>query len=110
MENRTLFIAYLVIWLPYIMGLHAYASWRRLGHGIVTLSHAVPSLVAITMAYIFLLSQSRSRRYGPALAILPLPTVRMRRQRLLYPHTRPPHRCEESAADHFVCSLLAPLT
>ena len=62
MENRTLFIAYLVVWLLYVMGLHAYASWRRLGHGIVTLSHAVPSLVAITMAYIFLLGHGATVR------------------------------------------------
>jgi hypothetical protein len=62
MENRTLFIAYLVVWLPYVVGLHAYASWRRLGHGIVTLSHAGPSLVAITMAYIFLLGHGATVR------------------------------------------------
>ena len=53
MENRTLFITFLALWLPYVVGLHAYAYRRRLGQGIVMLSHAAPSLVAVTMAYIF---------------------------------------------------------
>jgi hypothetical protein len=62
MENRTLFIAYLVVWLPYVVGLHAYAYWRRLGQGVVTLSHAAPSIVAIMMAYIFLLGHGATVR------------------------------------------------
>lgn len=62
MENRTLFIAYLLVWLPYVVGLHAYAHWQRLAHGSVTLSHAAPSLVAITMAYIFLLGHGATVR------------------------------------------------
>ena len=62
MENRTLFITFLALWLPYVVGLHAYAYWRRLGQGIVMLSHAAPSLVAVTMAYIFLLSQGATVR------------------------------------------------
>lgn len=55
MENRSLFIAYLVVWMPYAVGLHGYAWWRRLSHGAIVLSHAAPSLVAMTMAYIFLI-------------------------------------------------------
>lgn len=62
MENRLLFIAYLVVWLSYVVGLHVYAYWRRLGQGVVTLSHAAPSLVAITMAYIFLLGHGATVR------------------------------------------------
>jgi len=62
MENRTLFITYLVVWLPYVLGLHAYAYRRRLGQGVVTLSHAAPSLVAIAMAYIFLLGHGATVR------------------------------------------------
>jgi len=61
MENRTLLIAYLVVWLPYVVGLHVYAHWSRLGHRNVALTHAVPSLVAITMADIFLLGGGRNR-------------------------------------------------
>lgn len=62
MENRSLFIAYLVVWIPYVVGLHGYAWWRRLGHGVVVLSHAAPSLVALGMAYIFLLGHGATVR------------------------------------------------
>ena len=62
MENQTLFISYLVAWLPYIAGVHAYAYWRRLDHGLVSLSHAAPTLVTITMTYIFLLGRGATVR------------------------------------------------
>lgn len=62
MENRTLFITFLVLWLPYVAGLHAYAYWKRLGQGVVLVSHAAPSLVAVTMAYIFLLGHGATVR------------------------------------------------
>jgi ABC-type dipeptide/oligopeptide/nickel transport system permease component len=62
MENRTLFVVYLAVWLPYVAGLHAYGWWRRLGQGGVALSHAMPSLVAMTMAYIFLIGHGATVR------------------------------------------------
>ncbi len=62
MENRSLFIAYLVVWMPYVVGLHGYGRWKRLGQGAVALSHAAPSLVAITMAYIFLIGHGATVR------------------------------------------------
>jgi hypothetical protein len=62
MEDRTLFIAYLVVWLLYVAGLHAYACWRRLDRRVVTLSHTVPSLVAIAMTYIFLFGHGTTVR------------------------------------------------
>ncbi len=62
MENRTLFIAYLVVWLPYVVGIHSYGQWRRLNQAVVTLSHAAPSVVAVTMAYIFLLGHGATVR------------------------------------------------
>ena len=62
MENRTLFIAYLVTWLLYVAGIHGYALWRRLGQAAVALSHAAPSLVAISMAYIFLIGHGATVR------------------------------------------------
>ena len=62
MENRTLFIAYLLVWFPYVVGIHVYAHRRRLTHGSVSLSHAVPSLVAILMTWIFLLGHGATVR------------------------------------------------
>ena len=62
MENRTLFVAYLVVWIPYVVGLHGYGRWKRLGQGAVALSHAVPSFVAITMAYIFVIGHGATVR------------------------------------------------
>ena len=62
MENRTLFMAYLVSWFLYVAGIHGYALWRRTGHGAVALSHAAPSIVAISMAYIFLIGHGATVR------------------------------------------------
>ena len=62
MENRTLFLAYLAVWLPYLVAIHAYARWRRLRHGVVALSHAAPSVVAISMTYIFLIGHGATVR------------------------------------------------
>lgn len=55
MENRSLLMAYLAVWIPYVVSMHSYARSRRLSHGMVAVSHSAPSLVAITMACIFLL-------------------------------------------------------
>ncbi len=55
MENKPLFIAYLATWLMYVAAIHGYAMWSRISHARVGLSHAAPSLVAISMACIFLI-------------------------------------------------------
>ena len=62
MENRSLFITYLVTWLLYVAGIHGYALWRRISHVAVALSHAAPSLVAISMTYIFLIGHGATVR------------------------------------------------
>jgi len=62
MEKRTLFVAYLVLWTPYVAGLHGYGWRRRLNQGVVALSHAAPSVVAVTMAYIFLIGHGATVR------------------------------------------------
>ena len=55
MENRSLFVVYLVVWLLYVVGIHGYAWWKSLGQAVVGLSHAAPSVVAISMTCIFLI-------------------------------------------------------
>lgn len=62
MENKSLLIAYLAVWIPYVTAIHGYTRWRQLSHSVVVLSHAVPSLVAMTMAYIFLLCHGQTVR------------------------------------------------
>ncbi len=44
MEDRELFVVYLVAWLLYVVGIHGYAWWRRFRQRTVVLSHAAPSL------------------------------------------------------------------
>lgn len=55
MENKSIFISYLLTWILYIAGIHAYGVRWRLSQTAVCLSHAVPSLIAISMAWIFLI-------------------------------------------------------
>jgi hypothetical protein len=55
MENRAILEVYLAIWLVYLVGIYAYSIWRRKGVAIATCSHLVPSSVALSMAYIFLI-------------------------------------------------------
>lgn len=62
MENEALFLAYLLTWPPYVLGIHAYARWKRISHAAAALSHAAPSLVAISMAYIFLIGHGATVR------------------------------------------------
>jgi hypothetical protein len=59
MENRALLIAFLVVWLPYLYALHTWAR-GKLPVTRVIASHAVPSAVAISMTYIFLISGGSS--------------------------------------------------
>ncbi|AQT67832.1 hypothetical protein STSP2_00983 [Anaerohalosphaera lusitana] len=56
MENRTIFLAYLVVWCPYVLAVHFWAHRKRLNLGGVIVSHALPSVVAIVMTYIFLIA------------------------------------------------------
>lgn len=62
MENRELFVTYLVLWLLYVVSIHGYARGGRLGQATVVLSHAAPSLVAISMTYIFLINHGATVR------------------------------------------------
>jgi hypothetical protein len=58
MKDRDLFIGLLLVtWMFYVVGVHAYARRKQLGQALVVLSHAAPSLAAISMAYIFLFEQ-----------------------------------------------------
>ncbi len=62
MESTILFYAYLLTWLGYVVGIHAYAVRKRLNHGILLVSHAMPSLVAVLMAFIFLIGRGATVR------------------------------------------------
>jgi len=55
MEDREILIHYLVVWVPYVLCVHGYAWGGRLRQWIATLSHAGPSLVAVSMTYVFLI-------------------------------------------------------
>ena len=39
----------------YVLGIHRYAQWRRLSHQVAVLSHAAPSLVAVSIGSLYLL-------------------------------------------------------
>jgi len=56
MENGTIFLTYLIVWPFYLLGIHVYAHVKKLNQGWILLSHSVPSLVAVVMAWIFLIS------------------------------------------------------
>jgi hypothetical protein len=62
MENRELLVIYAWAWIFYVVGIHRYAQWKRLSHPILVVSHAAPSLVAISMTYIFLISHGATVR------------------------------------------------
>ncbi len=55
MENSTIFFAYLAIWCVYLVVVYAFGRHRRLHLGILSISHLVPSAVAIIMICIFLI-------------------------------------------------------
>ena len=55
MENRNLLIVFLVVWVVYLFVVHT-CTWRRFPVATIIASHAVPSAVAISMTYIFLIS------------------------------------------------------
>ena len=56
MENRTIFIAYLIVWCAYVLVIHIWGRWKRLRLVGVIVSHALPSTVAIVMSYVFLIA------------------------------------------------------
>ena len=56
MENRTIFIAYLITWCAYVIAVHAWAHRKRLPTAGVAASHTVPTVVALTMTYVFLIA------------------------------------------------------
>ena len=56
MENRTIFIVYLVTWCAYLFTAHIWAHRKKLHLAGVLASHAVPSAVALVMTYVFLIA------------------------------------------------------
>ena len=56
MENRTLLLAFLATWAGCLLAAHLWARKERLPLASVLASHAVPSVVAIVMAYVFLIA------------------------------------------------------
>jgi hypothetical protein len=54
MENRTLFVAYLLAWCGYLIAMYAFCRVRHLHLGIASISHLVPSVIAVMMIRIFL--------------------------------------------------------
>lgn len=57
MENRTILFAYLACWCVYLIAGYVWGHCRRLHLGAVTVSHLVPSAVAIIMIYVFLIGR-----------------------------------------------------
>jgi hypothetical protein len=62
MENRPIFLAYLWVWGAYVVALYAYALVRRKSLIVTTISHIVPTAVALEMAYIFLIHRGGTVR------------------------------------------------
>jgi len=62
MENRTIFLAYLVVWGVYVVALYAYSVIRKKSLFVTTISHIVPTAVALEMAYIFLICRGSTIR------------------------------------------------
>ena len=60
MENSTLFNVYLMTWITSVAGIHLYGNSRHLNHGLICLSHAVPSVVALSMTCIFVIGGGAS--------------------------------------------------
>ncbi len=56
MENKTIFIVYLVTWCAYLVTAHIWARRKKLHLAGVLASHAVPSAVALVMTYVFLIA------------------------------------------------------
>jgi len=56
MENRTIFIAYLITWCAYVIATHAWAYRKRLLTTGVVAAHTVPTVTALTMTYVFLIA------------------------------------------------------
>jgi len=56
MENRTIFIAYLITWCAYVVATHAWVHRKRLSVAGVVVAHTVPAVVALTMTYVFLIA------------------------------------------------------
>ncbi len=56
MENKALFIAYLITWVVSLLTVYVWARRKQLPLAGVLGSHAVPSIVAVVMTYIFLIA------------------------------------------------------
>ena len=57
MENKTIFFTYLASWCVYLIAAYVWGHRRRLNLGVVSVSHLVPSAVAIIMIYVFLIGR-----------------------------------------------------
>ena len=56
MENRSIFLAYLVVWCAYVLTVHIWGHRKRLHLAGVIFSHALPTIVSIVMTYVFLIA------------------------------------------------------
>jgi len=54
MENRLLFITYLAAWVAYLLLIYGTSWYKRMPFAVTSLSHVIPSSVALAMGYIFL--------------------------------------------------------
>jgi hypothetical protein len=62
LENRSILTAFLAVWALYLGAVYWYAARNSLAKTIVTLSHAAPSVVAVLMAYVFLIMRGATVR------------------------------------------------
>jgi|GEM_PF-706901 len=55
MQNEILFLAFLIVWLPCVIGLHIWGHRHRHHPAIIIAMHAAPTAVASSMSYLFLI-------------------------------------------------------
>ena len=55
MQNGTIFFAYLTCWVVYLIAAYVWGHRKQLSLGLVSVSHFVPSAVAVSMIYVFLI-------------------------------------------------------
>jgi hypothetical protein len=62
MENRSIFIAFLVAWALYVPTIHVASARMRIRLSVSTLSHLVPTIIALGMICIFLIGHGATVR------------------------------------------------
>ena len=55
MEHKNLVVFFVVIWMFYVVAIHEYGIWKSLRQAYIFLSHAAPSVAAISMTCVFLI-------------------------------------------------------